>query len=743
MRAKYSHKCTLMLCVLIFTLNASAQSDTIVYRYTFDLSEFNIVQIDSLVDITTSSEAKHKYGYYKGEQPKLPLILIEAHASKEKTHNEKTYTCKIEKNLILSDVYVTPGEIDWVEVSNPMSGESVQESTMPQYEEGIYPDESVILFYNFDQFYHYGQLHRDEKIAFRITPFVYDAVSKDLYFISSVEITFNSEVPQEEKLTYSTNNTRVDYLIVTADSLKEAFASLKSWKTKKGIKTDIISLNDINENYATFEDMQERIKRCIYDYHKNRGTTWVLLGGDESTIPVRNCIIKLSNISESSVAADLYYSTFDKCFDWDLNNNNVYGELEDSIDYEPNLNLSRLPIRTAKQANAYIDKLIRYERAFKKDGWHTKLLLLANIIDTCGVDGRSDAHIQIEKLYTNHIKPIGDHLSKYYMYDDESNLGDFYPCTTQNVVDAINNVRPHFLQVYTHGKVISWKTFGGPNDRLSNTELEYISNDSKPMIISTMSCLSNKFDNGDTPSFSETFIRKEGGGALAYWGSSDSSWETANLDTIMYVSMYAAHFWESILGIGNNSFAYATSEAKKKCAKHIKGYKDPYLWLQLSMNAIGDAEVPIYTRTPSIIDDAEIHVYPVSVSVTTDSTAYIAITSTSDNGNSIYQTANATSYSYNNGSTPVSVCLTRKNHVPLLIEGGGIYESMGYACLHLQNAKFPSSSTTYHSENAYIGSRNGGNVIVENSGKLVIDSDIKTVVYGGLHCKKGGKLVIK
>ena len=87
MRTKYFHKWTLMLCVIIFTLKASAQSDTIVYRYTFDISEFNIVQTDSIVDITTSSKAKHKYEYYKGEQPKLPLILVEAHVSKEKTHN--------------------------------------------------------------------------------------------------------------------------------------------------------------------------------------------------------------------------------------------------------------------------------------------------------------------------------------------------------------------------------------------------------------------------------------------------------------------------------------------------------------------------------------------------------------------------------------------------------------------------------------------------------------------------------
>ncbi len=85
----------------------------------------------------------------------------------------------------------------------------------------------------------------------------------------------------------------------------------------------------------------------------------------------------------------------------------------------------------------------------------------------------------------------------------------------------------------------------------------------------------------------------------------------------------------------------------------------------------------------------------------------------------------------------------QKNCIPLLIEGGYIHASEGYDCLYLQNATFSSSSTTYHSEDAHIGSSSEGNVVVENSGKLVIDSDIRTVVWGGLHCKKGGKLFIK
>lgn len=84
----------------------------------------------------------------------------------------------------------------------------------------------------------------------------------------------------------------------------------------------------------------------------------------------------------------------------------------------------------------------------------------------------------------------------------------------------------------------------------------------------------------------------------------------------------------------------------------------------------------------------------------------------------------------------------QKNCIPLLIEDGYIQASMGYDCLYLQNSTFSSSSTTYHSENAYMGSRSEDNIVIENSGELIIDSK-RTIVFGGLHCKKGGKLFIK
>ena len=290
----------------------------------------------------------------------------------------------------------------------------------------------------------------------------------------------------------------------------------------------------------------------------------------------------------------------------------------------------------------------------------------------------------------------------------------------------------------THGEDNFWSVTNGTFEGMQHAST--LENADHPMVVVTTACKSNNFVS---TSLSESFIKHPKGGAIAYWGSSDSGFDFTSYLYMGPSPTMCAHFWKRLFS-GDNNFLGAVSAAKEDLISvDNTSYKNSYRWLQLSMNAVGDAEVPIYTRTPSLIDDAEIHVYPMSVSVTTDSTAYIAITSTSDNGNSIYQTANAASYSYNNGSTPVSICLTRKNHVPLLIEGGGIYESMGYACLYLQNAKFPSSSTTYHSENAYIGSSSGGNVVVENSGELVIDSDIKTGVYGGLHCKKGGKRVIR
>lgn len=720
MKALNTQRCLLYVSAFLYALVVNADT----HNLTFNLSDFNIEQHDSVVVITPNI-ADYMFED-DATQPAIPFMMYKKQIGG--IYEDGSFDVQIEEMaLLLSDVYIAP--------NTPSFSDSVVDTTTTVlYTDSIYPTYAPMAF-------HFSSYEGDgtSNILFSVSPFIYDAKNRALYFISSLRYIYSTEPIMGS--TSSNESSKLDYLIVTSSELKEAFTPLKAWKTKKGVKTEVITVEDIYQDYTEYTTNQEKIKHCLYDYYLNRGIKWVLLGGDVDVVPAQICYVKYTNPEKTytrSVASDLYYATFDGEFNWNADNDNLYGEAEDGMNLHPNIYLSRLPVNNNEQAIAYVNKLLKYEKSPSLDGWSDKMLMTGHrlfMTDTIA-PYLSDAHRKGEIIYSKYIQPYASNISKQYLYDSGNNLGYNGGMTRENLINAINEEQPHFLFMQTHGSISAWTT---SDTSFTGTNAMGLENTNKPMVIVTTACHTNNFVEN---SLSESFIKNESGGAIVYWGSSNSGWDYKHLTSLGVSPRMCAYFWKNLFG-DDNHFMSAVYKAKEYFIPRTLSYNTTSLWLQLSMNAIGDAEVPIYTRTPSIIDDAEIHVYPVSVSVTTDSTAYIAISSTNDNGNSIYQTANATSYGYNNGFTPVSICLTRENHVPLLIEGGGIYESMGYACLYLQNATFPSSSTTYHSENAYIGSSSVGEVVVENSGELVIDSGIKTVVYGGLHCKKGGKLVIK
>ena len=706
----------LSILFLLFVFDVKADTHTI----TFNESDFRIIKRDSIVAIVPLVG-----GYYYEDSemsPELPLknYWVEMNGK----YMPESFTYEVTKCSIYDNVYISK------KIANKCFSDETEldNVALQDYYEGTFPTTPISYFY--------GSVDRknNENSCFVVSPYIYDAGAKTLYFISS--ITFSFSTNNENVTTQSTGNPLVDYLIVTSSSLHDSFIPLRNWKTKKGVKAEIKTLESIYNEYTGITP-QEKIKRCLHDYYLNRGLQWVLLGGDDTVVPVQNCLIENVGRYLEETASDLYYACFDGSFTWNADGDNIYAEINDNVNLYAHIKVSRLPIRTEEHVNSYVTKLINYEKNPPLDAWSDRILLMGNKL--WGYEsnsGYSDGHYKTELLYNEYIACNAPHMEKYYLYDTENNLGYINEFSNKNLINSINSVQPHFLHVLTHGNAWGWST----SDGFFNGDSVPCLNNKAPMVVVTLSCLTNKFDYQAEPSLSEAMIRREGGGALVYWGATHESIESSSPTSLGTASYYGGKFWKNLLE-KDNRFGNAVNLAKKYYISS-SNRTGSYRWMQLTMNAVGDAEVPIFTQIPKTIDDADIHVYPMSVTVTTDSTAYIAITSTNDNGNSVYKTANTTTYSCNNGGTPVSICLTRKNYVPLLIEGGGIYESMGYACLYLQNGTFPSSSTTYHAENAYIGS-NGGNVVVENSGELVIDSDIRTVVYGGLHCKKGGKLVIK
>lgn len=171
--------------------------------------------------------------------------------------------------------------------------------------------------------------------TFKVSPFTYDASTRSLYFVPEVRITMpvgsvklkaraswnhfdtdNADIREmvinadEMDSLYqraprvlmqaATSGEQVDYLIVTSNALKSSFANLRNWKVRRGIRTKIITVEEIYNTYSGATN-QIKIKRCLQDYYQNHGLKWALLGGAPSVIPAQMCYIKYVSTSETHI----------------------------------------------------------------------------------------------------------------------------------------------------------------------------------------------------------------------------------------------------------------------------------------------------------------------------------------------------------------------------------------------------------------------------------------------------------
>ena len=100
-----------------------------------------------------------------------------------------------------------------------------------------------------------------------------------------------------------------EYLIVCPASLGPAFQPLADWKTAKGVRAEIVTLESIYADPAySGVDAAAEIRNCIAQRHADDGVAWVLLGGDTELVPARNAFDFFYN---QGLPCDLYYADLD------------------------------------------------------------------------------------------------------------------------------------------------------------------------------------------------------------------------------------------------------------------------------------------------------------------------------------------------------------------------------------------------------------------------------------------------
>ncbi len=650
------------------------------YTFTFSTSDFSIVENEGkhIIDYPASFDA-----ICNTCDPILPSCVknILLPPNKKVSNYTVTYTTTGWLNNIV---------LETMPVECPTDGGNYPNIPCA-YDLKVYPDSIV----------RYGGLSTIDRylyVSFIITPFVYDATNCSLSFVPQVNISIelvdnnvtNVIFPTQDRVIkkivhnpddvhlfypkYSQRSSvqNVDYLIITADSLKSSFEPLRIWKTQKGVYTKVISLDEITATY-TGETPQICIKKCVYDYYNQHGVRWLLLAGDNTIIPVVKAYSEYKTYNKDNsikayykdlIPADIFYGCFDGAFDWNANGNDTIGELTDNVNINQVINISRLPIRTKQQAIAYINKLLLYEQ--NPTIIDPSMLLCAQKL--WGYEsgtGYSDAHLKTDIFINRYIAPNwnGSRV-RFYDTDTDFSGGATYQLNVPNLTTQLSN-NYNFLHFSTHGGYTSWSIEGGAS---------YISNNvstltnSNPIVVVTTACNTNAFDKTD-PCLSEAFIRKPVGGAIAYLGSSRYGWGVRDSTQLGKSFMINAKFFTNLFTGTSHYFSEIVKLVKLHYRSYVSTY-NTYRWLLFSNNAIGDAELPMYTTVPNKFENVTFERNGSSLIVNTGGVegCTITISDIADGGNYYVTDTNTVSATFTDVPGSSTIVITKDNYIPYIIE---------------------------------------------------------------------------
>ena len=234
--------------------------------------------------------------------------------------------------------------------------------------------------------------------------------------------------------------------------------------------------------------------------------------------------------------------------DWNDDGDSKPCELDDSrpnkgdtVDLYPDVFVGRAPVGSVAGAQSFASKIIAYETAVYDPFFHEAALFMGDILWDYNDDGISDAHLRSEEIW------LQVHLARSPVIPADKKR--FYDTGTDFDGDAAYDVTAnHMADQVDSGYGLIWAASHGNNNILGmETSSSFSSGDALDLvnldnqgIVYTMACNTNWFDSvvnsqdgyssSVDPCLSEAFIRNEGGGAVAYMGSSRYGWGYGDVD---------------------------------------------------------------------------------------------------------------------------------------------------------------------------------------------------------------------
>jgi hypothetical protein len=370
--------------------------------------------------------------------------------------------------------------------------------------------------------------------------------------------------------------TGFEYLVITNSEMDTIFQRLCNWKTKKGVKAVTRNVDWITSNYSG-RDNPEKIRNYLKTLYPDSGLVWLLLGGDVDIVPVRNafampCSAHL-NQREDSLPCDLYYSDLDDT--WDFNNNNVFGEVSDSVDLFPDIFVGRAPVNNVSQAQAFVNKILTYEKNPPLDS-QRKALFAAEILWNTPYTDASVGKDYIDLMY---IPPRYDPITKLY-----ERLGN----ESRNSVVAAINEGQNFINHNGHGATQAMSVGNGV---LYNSDMDGLNNSTTQGILYSIGCWTTAFD---FDAIAEHFVRNPSGGGVAFIGNSSYGWGSPGNPRFGYSDRFDGQFYAETFDNPAPHIGQILALAKAYFIAYSRD-ANVYRWHQYQINLLGEPEMMITT----------------------------------------------------------------------------------------------------------------------------------------------------
>jgi hypothetical protein len=377
-------------------------------------------------------------------------------------------------------------------------------------------------------------------------------------------------------------NNQADYLIITHKDFFEQALTLAYHQQSKGLRTKIVNITNIYDefSYGIFnpEAIREFLKFAYSNWQKPAPQYVLLLGAanldykDNSHTGIKNYVPTYPYFSRGygQTASDHWF---------------VCLEGDDAI---PEMSIGRLPAHTPREAEIMIDKVINYNNNGLNDekGWRNKVLFVNggyNPLDEQFFDTSS------ESLISNYLK---DRFEALRVYNQPSQEGLFvYQGSTEEIEEQLNK-GVALVNFLGHGAMKTWDLM------FRHQDIARLKNGKRLPFILSMTCFTGDFANkiksqvidsphllnpqspqilSSTPSFliqpeigdgfGEYFVKHEGGGAIAFWGTTALGFILG--DSYLNDELFQVLFIEKVGSIGK-----AIDMATKRFLTKYPAYQD-------------------------------------------------------------------------------------------------------------------------------------------------------------------------